>query len=161
MLFGGFRITATSRSPTSPTACSCAMGDWNGGYALFVVDGVASSSPSAGPATRSRLLGDRPVPDRSPALGVSYVLGATATAGTFTLLDGDAPVGRLAFDGMLPLAIQHGGAGCGSATTSASRSRPATAAGPVERSTSSRSAPDARRTATDPAEEVRAALHGD
>jgi arylsulfatase len=121
LLFGGFRITAAVLPAGDPPAgILCALGDRHGGYALLVDDGrLVFAFSRAGELLE--LEGDRPVPPGPGTLGVSYVLGAGGGTrdggqqgelhGTFTLLHGETPVGSLAFTGMLPVALQHGGAG--------------------------------------------------
>jgi arylsulfatase len=110
MLFGGFRITAEVLVPEHDAeGMLCALGDWNGGYALYVVEGrLVFSFSRAGELLE--VTGDRPVPSGKQSLGVSYALAADRS-GTFTLVQGDAPVGSIGFAGMLPVALQHGGAG--------------------------------------------------
>ncbi|HMD44985.1 MAG TPA: arylsulfatase [Acidimicrobiales bacterium] len=107
MLFGGFRITAEVEVPEHPDGVLCALGDWNGGYALYVVDGVLAFSYSrAGELLEVR--GAVAVPPGRQSLGVSCVL--SPGAGTLRVLHGDAVVGTTTFSGGLPIAIQHGGA---------------------------------------------------
>ena len=114
MLFGGFRLTAvvdTAGGTEVPTGVLCALGDWNGGYALWADDGrLVFTFQRAGELLE--VVADRPVPTGAVGaeLGVSYELGPDTT-GSFTLLHGDTPVGTTHFDGMLPIALQHGGAG--------------------------------------------------
>ena len=109
MLWGGFRMTAVADVTDEPDGVLVALGDWNGGYALFVADGhLVFTFCRAGDVLE--VVGDRPVPTGRQSLGVHYGL-LDGQRGAFTLLHGDAAVGRLEFDGMLPLAIQHGGAG--------------------------------------------------
>ncbi len=108
-LFGGFRITADVEVPDhGAEGVIFAIGDWNGGYALYVAerrvfftfcragDVLEVSSPSEPP--RGRV-----------SLGVSYVVGQGSPS-TFTLLFDDEPVAITSFDGALPVALQHGGA---------------------------------------------------
>jgi len=121
MLFGGFRITAEVDAVggvggpgggSVPSGVLCALGDWNGGYALWVdEDGhLVFTFQRAG--EELEVVADRAVPAgvERAELGVSYGLDADG-GGTFTLVHGDTPVGTTRFAGMLPLAIQHGGAG--------------------------------------------------
>jgi len=160
MLWGGFRITAIADVVDEPDGVLVAMGDWNGGYALFVADGhLVFTFCRAGDALE--VVGDRPVPTGRQSLGVHYAL-LDDHRGTFTLLHGDVAVGRLEFDGMLPLAIQHGGAGLRlgrdvGLPVSTRYSPPAPWNGDlVEVRVQTPGAPP-----PDPAEEIRAALHGD
>jgi arylsulfatase len=110
ILFGGFRMTADVEVPEGGgDGVLAALGDWHGGYALWVNDGLLTFSFSrAGELLEA--VADVAVPKGRQALGVSYVLDKDHTS-TFTVLHGDAPVGSTSFTGMLPLALQHGGAG--------------------------------------------------
>ena len=122
MLWGGFRMTVDVDVPAAePAGVLLAMGDWNGGYALFVADGrLVFTFCRAGDVLE--VVGDRPLPAGRQSLGVHYAIGHGPAGdgeaddhpepqGTFSLLHGDTVVGTVDFDGMLPLAIQHGGAG--------------------------------------------------
>jgi arylsulfatase len=108
LLFGGFRITADVVAPDDGGAgVLFALGDWNGGYALFVDGGrLVFSCSRAG--ERFEVVADRTVPAGPASLGISYVPG---TPGEFVLLHGDTPVGSAPVAGMLPFAVQHGGTG--------------------------------------------------
>jgi arylsulfatase len=110
LLFGGFRITAEVEvGETEPSGVLCALGDWNGGFALFVDGGrLVFAFSRAGEVLE--VVGDRPVGRGRRSLAAAYALAPDAR-GTFTLHDGADEVGRLEFDGMLPVALQHGGAG--------------------------------------------------
>ena len=86
-----------------------ALGDWNGGYALFAADGrLAFTLARAGELIE--VTADRPIPPGPGRLSVSYQPGPEGT-GTFRLFHDDTAAGELAFDGGFPLALQHGGAG--------------------------------------------------
>jgi hypothetical protein len=54
------------------------------------------------------VVADEVVPSGEQVLGVKGE--TTLLTGSFTLLHGDRPVGRLEYDGTLPFAMQHGGA---------------------------------------------------
>jgi arylsulfatase len=161
MLFGGFLITAEVEVPgEGASGILCALGDWNGGYALFVDDGrLVFTFSRAGELLE--VVGDQPVPAGPQSLGVSYVIDAGG-AGTFTLLHGETTVGNLGFTGMLPLAIQHGGAGLrlghdAGLPVSERYSPPFSWNGTLSAvRVKTPGAPSA-----DPAEEIRAALHSD
>jgi len=123
MLWGGFQMTADVDVPaTDPAGVLAALGDWNGGYALFVADGrLVFTFCRAGDVLE--LVGDRPVPAGRQSLGVHCAVrqgpgdgrGLTGRpedmSGTLTLQHGDITVGTVDFAGMLPVAVQHGGAG--------------------------------------------------
>ena len=110
MLFGGFTMTADIEVPEGdPSGILCALGDHNGGYALWVERGrLVFSFSRAGELLE--VAGERPLPAGPVAAGVAYTLGEGGR-GAFTLRHGPEVVGRLEFSGMLPVAIQHGGAG--------------------------------------------------
>jgi hypothetical protein len=84
-----------------------ALGDWNGGLALFADDGRLSFAFSRA-GELIEVTADRPVPPGPQTLGVAYEPGAR---GTFRLFHDGAVVGERTFDGSLPVALQHGGAG--------------------------------------------------
>jgi arylsulfatase len=160
-LLGGFRITAVVDVPeTDAEGVIFALGDRHGGYALYVVAGRALFTFSrAGEALEVEAT--EPVPSGRVEVGVSYVLGE-AMRGTFTLLYDDRPVGVSRLSGMLPVAMQHGGAGLrlgvdAGFAVSDRYAPPAPFNGAVREVTvdTPGSPPP------DPDEEVRAALHSD
>ena len=109
MLFGGFRITAEVVAAEASEGVLLALGDWNGGYALFADGGhLAFTVSRAGELLE--LTADRPIPPGPGRLGVGYQPAPDGT-GTLWLLQGDTTVGELAFSGGFPLTFQHGGAG--------------------------------------------------
>jgi arylsulfatase A-like enzyme len=108
MLGVPFEITALVEVPAGAEGVLCALGDWNGGYALYVTGGRLGFTFSRG-GDLLRCLGSMAVPEGR------HRLGARCTRdGDSALLwvhhDG-VPVGSVAFNGVLPLALQHGGAG--------------------------------------------------
>jgi arylsulfatase A-like enzyme len=109
MLFGGFRLTAEVVAGERAAGVLVALGDWNGGYALFAVDGHLGFTLSRA-GELIEVTADRPVPPGPGRLGVTYQPGPEGN-GTFRLFHNDTMVGELAFDGGFPLAMQHGGAG--------------------------------------------------
>jgi arylsulfatase len=159
LLWGGFRLTADIDIPVDADGVICALGDWFGGYALYAAGGTvhftfARSADSIELAASSAL-------DAGPhELGVIYEIGAER--GRMALHVDGAEVDAANVDGMLPLALQHGGAGLrlgrdSGFPVSARYSPPAPFNGTVHRLTIE--TPGARR--PDPADEVRAALHAD
>jgi arylsulfatase len=108
-LFVGFTITAeVTVPPGGAEGVLFALGDWNGGFALIVVDGrLVFAFSRAGELLE--VVAEEPVPSGAQVLGVTSV--PSGAGGSFTLLHGDRPVGRLEYAGPLPLALQHGGAG--------------------------------------------------
>jgi len=107
-LFAGFRFTAEVEAADDPDGVLFALGDWNGGFALFVAGGVLTFAFSRADQLLE-VTADRPVPPGRPLLGVTCTL--RPDGGTFRLAHGDTTVGALAFPGGLPAALQHGGAG--------------------------------------------------
>ncbi len=110
LLFGGFRITAEiDVAPGGAEGVLCALGDWHGGYALFVADGrLAFAFSRAGELLE--VVADEPLPEGRVTVAVAYALDERRD-GRFVLLHGDRPVGTLDFADTLPVALQHGGAG--------------------------------------------------
>jgi arylsulfatase A-like enzyme len=106
LLFGGFLFTAAVTAAEAPAGVLFALGDWNGGFALFVADGRLTFTYSRAGETLE-VIADQPVPPGPQDLGVAY----SVSAGAFRLLHGDATVGILSFAGGLPVVFQHGGAG--------------------------------------------------
>jgi hypothetical protein len=139
----------------------CALGDWFGGYALYLAEGrVHLSFARAGDVLE--LAADAPLAPGRHELGVFYAVGPAEGPGRMVLLVDEAEVDTTEVHGILPLALQHGGAGLRLGHDSGF---------PV----SERYTPPARFTGTvhelridapgshrpDPADEVRAALHAD
>jgi arylsulfatase A-like enzyme len=107
LLAFGFLITAAVDAVEPSSGVLFALGDWNGGFALFAVDGrlcfVFSRAGELLEVTADRLL-----PPGAQTVALAYEAGAT---GTFRLFHGDVLVGERSFEGGLPVALQHGGAG--------------------------------------------------
>ncbi|MDA8358725.1 MAG: arylsulfatase [Actinomycetota bacterium] len=162
MLFGGFRITADVDSPGDEAAgILCALGDLHGGFALFVDHGrLVFTFSRAG--DRLEVVADTAIPSGRVALAVTYAPGrAPQRVGTFHLYHGDTQVGSIDVPGMLPIAIQHGGAGLrlgfDSGLPVSDRYTPPFPWNGMLRSVRFQTA-GAR---PDPNEEIRAALHSD
>ena len=108
LLFAGFRFTAEVEAADQPAGVLFALGDWNGGFAMFVADGrLVFALSRAGDLLE--VTADRPVPAGLQDLGVACSPGPDGS--TVSLLHGDTNVGSLTFAGSIPLAFQHGGAG--------------------------------------------------
>jgi arylsulfatase A-like enzyme len=108
LLFGGFRFTVDVLAREPAEGVLFALGDWTGGYALFVAGGTLVFTFSRA-GELLELGADRPVPPGRGTLGAGCTTGPDG--GVFHLFHGDAVVGRLAFGGGLPAVQQHGGAG--------------------------------------------------
>ncbi|XVQ10359.1 sulfatase-like hydrolase/transferase [Spirillospora sp. CA-255316] len=108
LLPGGFRFTAEVEAAGAPDGVLLALGDWNGGFALYVAGGRLTFTFSRA-GEPLEVIADRPVPAGRQSLGVACTTGPDGSA--FHLLHGDTAVGSLAFDGRLPASVQHGGAG--------------------------------------------------
>ncbi len=160
LLWGGFQLTASVELPREANGVICALGDWFGGYALYALDGTvhftfARSADAIELVTPANLEGG------PHELKVVYEVGAGAAGRMALLLDG-IEVDATSVEGMLPMALQHGGAGLrlgrdSGFPVSARYSPPAPFNGTVHRLTIE--TPGARR--PDPADEVRTALHAD
>ena len=136
----------------------CALGDWNGGYALFVDDARLVFTFSRAGGTLE-VVGDRPVAPGTRSLSVACQLGHGG--GTFTLLHDADSVGSVAFDGSLPIAIQHGGAGLRLGHDAGLPVSPRYAPPAPWTGTLHSVRVETPGAAAAPAEEVRAALHGE
>jgi arylsulfatase len=88
----------------------CAMGDWFGGYALFVVDGVAHFA-FARAADALALHDDAVMGAGRRTIAVSYKFGSDGGPGQMELSIDGRRADATPVEGMLPLALQHGGAG--------------------------------------------------
>jgi arylsulfatase A-like enzyme len=108
-LFGGFRLSADVVAAPDPAGVLFALGDWNGGFALYLTGGrLAFTYSRAGDLLE--VTADRPLRPGPQTLGVTCSL-EPGTGGTLRLWCGDVTVGVLDFAGSLPFALQHGGAG--------------------------------------------------
>jgi len=109
-LFGGFRITADVEVPAGGAeGVVFALGDWNGGFCLFVTGGRAVFNFSrAGEVLEVQ--SPHTLPAGRQHLGISYVIGE-GDPSSFNFLIGEEVVASSFFDGALPVALQHGGAG--------------------------------------------------
>jgi arylsulfatase A-like enzyme len=111
LLWGGFDLTAEIDVSGPETAgVVCALGDWFGGYALYLVGGVVNFS-FARAADALQLKGDTPLAGGRHVVVVSYGLGQDGAPGRLELVLDDRVVDTVAVNGTLPLALQHGGAG--------------------------------------------------
>jgi arylsulfatase len=159
LLWGGFHLTADIDAGGDANGVIFALGDWFGGYALYASAGIVhftfARSADAVELLTSSALGAGP-----HELGVLYEVGKGA--GRMALHVDGVEVDATSVEGMLPMALQHGGAGlrigCDSGLPVSPRYLPpAPFNGTVHRMTIE--TPGARR--PEPADEVRAALHAD
>jgi len=162
LLWGGFRLTADIESiGVATNGVVCALGDWFGGYALYVKDGVPRFC-FARAADALELTGSTPLGRGECRLAVAYHSGGHGTPGRMVLTVGDDVVDDRDVEGMLPMAVQHGGAGLrlgfdSGFPVSPDYAPPAPFTGTVRSVRIETPGP----ALPDPAEEVRAALHGD
>ncbi len=162
LLWGGFRMTADiDPGSDNGDGVVCALGDWFGGYALYLVEGRPQFT-FARAADALELAAPASLTAGPHEVSVLYGVGDGGAAGRMVLLVDGAEVDEIAVHGMLPLALQHGGAGlrlgCDSGFPVSARYRPpAPFSGSVHQVRI-----DAPGTPLpDPADEVRTALHGD
>jgi arylsulfatase A-like enzyme len=162
LLWGGFRLTAAVDSASGSTeGVVFALGDWFGGYALYLVGGkVHFTFSRAGDALE--LAAGTSLPPGPHVLAVVYELGAHEVPATMRLLVDDKEVDRIDVEGMLPMALQHGGTGLrlcfdSGFPVSARYTPPAPFGGTVHHvRIDTPAAP-----VLNAADEIRAALHGD
>ena len=112
LLWGGFDITAdidTDRDGADGVVF--ALGDWFGGYALYLVGGQRPLHLRPGRRRARADDGGAPSPAGRHEITVSYVVGEGGAPGRMVLSVDGAEVDETAVEGMLPLAVQHGGAG--------------------------------------------------
>ena len=110
LLWGGFRMTAEIDAGPEDGGVVFALGDWFGGFALYVVGGLphfafARSYDVLELAAPSALRAGR------HEIAVSYALGQDGAVGRMVLVVDEAAVDETPVEGTLPLALQHGGAG--------------------------------------------------
>ncbi|HEY3842171.1 MAG TPA: arylsulfatase [Acidimicrobiales bacterium] len=161
-LWGGFRLTAEIEAPGAATqGVVCALGDWFGGYALYVTDGIVRFA-FARAADALELEAMAPLLAGPHRIDVAYALGQAGAPGRMVLLVDDTAVDAIDVEGILPIALQHGGAGLrlgrdAGFPVAARYTPPAPFNGEVRHVTI-----DTPGTPVPgPADEIRAALHGD
>jgi arylsulfatase len=111
MLWGGFNIAAdidTDREGAEGVVF--ALGDWFGGYALYLVGGRAHFTFARAADTLELAMPSALAAGRH-TLGIMYSVDEGGPGRMLLLADGVGVVDEISVDGMLPLAVQHGGAG--------------------------------------------------
>jgi arylsulfatase A-like enzyme len=161
LLWGGFRITADVDAGPETEGVAFALGDWFGGYALYLVEGRPHFT-FARSADALELAGADALGAGRHEIAVFYALGEGATPGRMVLVVDGASVGEIAVEGILPMALQHGGASLrlghdNGFPVSPRYTPPAAFTGTVHQVTFD--APGVPQ--ADPADEIRAALHAD
>jgi arylsulfatase A-like enzyme len=110
LLWGGFDLSAEIDALGPETeGVVCAMGDWFGGYALYVVAGVVNFTFTRA-CDALQLNGDTPLAVGRQNLRVSYSFSHEGGPGHMELAVENHVVDAIAVSGMLPFALQHGGA---------------------------------------------------
>jgi arylsulfatase len=162
ILWAGFRMTAEIESIGDETdGVVCALGDWFGGYALYLSDGVVHFT-FARAVDALELTAPSTLARGTHEVAVSYAPDWSGGTGRLVLLIDEDPVDEIPVEGILPIALQHGGAGLrlgydSGFPVSARYTPPATFSGVVHQvSIDTPGAP-----APDLGDEVRAALHSD
>ena len=115
LLWGGFDITADIDVDGADGADGAdgvvfALGDWFGGYALYLVGGRAHFT-FARAADALELVTPSAVETGRHEIAVSFAVGHDGADGRMVLRVDGAEVDETAVVGMLPFAVQHGGAG--------------------------------------------------
>ena len=111
LLWGGFAMTSTiDAGPGTDEGVIFALGDWFGGYALYVVAGVARFT-FARAADALELAAQAALAPGAHEIGVFYEVGPAGSPGRMALTVDWTTVDEIAVEGTLPLAMQHGGAG--------------------------------------------------
>jgi arylsulfatase len=107
-MFAGVDITARVTAAPDDAGVLCAMGDWTGGFALYVDDGhlVFATSRAGDPFL---LRSDEPVPSGDHTLGVSYATADEGGSPRLLLLHDGEEVAREVLPFRLPMVWQHGG----------------------------------------------------
>ena len=111
LLWGGFDITADiDLGPGGTDGVVYALGDWFGGYALYLVGGRARFTFARGVGALELAAPGALGAGRHEVL-VSYAVGDGDGPGRMVLVVDGTAVDETPVEGMLPLALQHGGAG--------------------------------------------------
>ncbi len=110
-LWGGFRLTAEVDAIGADTdGVICALGDWFGGYALFINQGKTCFT-FARSADIIDLRDANTLAAGTRTIEVAYALGSHGVPGRMVLLVDGVIADEVEVQGILPIALQHGGAG--------------------------------------------------
>jgi arylsulfatase A-like enzyme len=111
LLWGGFTMTADVEAGTGTAdGVIFALGDWFGGYALYVADGLVHFTFARAVDTLELVSPSALGPGRHE-IAVRYETDPAGAAGGLALSIDGTEVDSTQFEGMLPMAVQHGGAG--------------------------------------------------
>jgi arylsulfatase len=110
LLWGGFSMTADIQTMAPAEGVVFALGDWFGGYALYAVGGMLHFT-FARSADALELATPMPLSPGRHDIRINYALGADGEPGRMVLLLNEEEVDTTPVDGLLPMALQHGGAG--------------------------------------------------
>ena len=104
-------MTADVESASGPAeGVIAALGDRFGGYALYAVAGRVYFTFARSVDTLE-LAAPSALPTGRHQIGVFYAAARDGASGRMTLLVDDAVLDEITVEGMLPVALQHGGAG--------------------------------------------------
>ena len=107
----GFRLTAELGSTSVTTSgIVCALGDWNNGWAVYLLDGVPVVTFNLFGRVH-RTVGSEKIVAGSHTLVIEYRPRAGADAGVSISVDGGADIGRGSLGENLPFRWQIGGTG--------------------------------------------------
>jgi arylsulfatase len=111
LLWGGFRMaTEFDTDRNGAEGVVFALGDWFGGYALYLMSGTVHFTFSRA-GDFLDLVAPAPLAVGHHDIGITYALGTGGAPGRMQLLIDGAVVHAIDVTGHLPMALQHGGAG--------------------------------------------------
>ncbi len=111
MLWGGFRMTAVvDVDDVAADGVIYALGDWFGGYALYATGGIVSFAFARAVDTLELTTRDA-LARGHHEIAVTYALGTHGAPGRMALEVDGTEVDGIEVAGILPIALQHGGAG--------------------------------------------------
>jgi arylsulfatase len=161
LLWGGFvMIASIDTDSAAAQGVVVALGDWFGGFAIYLVEGVPRFT-FARAGDSLDLAGPAALPADRHELEIRYALGQGGAPGRMTLAVDGAQVDAIDVHGLLPMALQHGGAGLRVGLDSGFPVSPAYAPPAPFTGTVHFVHVAAGNPTPDGAEEIRAALHAD